>query len=222
MSLAWRVIRLAISDFVDDILWLVLLNILWCLAAVTVLGMPLASAGMAWVAAEIGEGKVIGWRTFVDGVRRYWKQAYAWGLLNLVVGGLIGVNLIFYLSQDGAWSTVALVLFVAAGLWWIGTQFYFFPFLMHQEPPSIKTAYRNGLVLMLSRPALSLVVFFLVLVLAAISAYLLFPLFLLFFALISVLANRAVIETIKFQREKDETEEERNKKRSIQDRRPWQ
>jgi len=204
MNLAWRVIKRSISDFLDDILWLAALNILWCLAAVTVVGLPLASAGLAWVAAEISEGKVIGWRTFVEGARRFWKQAYLWGLFNLVVGALIVMNLVFYLSQPESWTVVPLMLFGAVGLWWIGTQFYFFPFLTHQEKPEIRTAYRNGLVLMLSHPSLSLVMFIVVVVLTVISYLLLFPLFLFYFALLSIFANRAVVEAVRAQQEAEE------------------
>jgi uncharacterized membrane protein YesL len=209
MSLAWRVIKRSFSDFIDDILWLVVFNIVWCLAAVTVVALPLASAGLAWVAAEIGEGKVIGWRTFVEGVRRFWKQAYVWGLLNLVVGVLVVMNLVFYLGREESWATVPLMLFGALGLWWIGTQFYFFPFLVHQDPPALKTAYRNGLVLMLSQPLVSLTVFLVVAVLTAASYLLLFPMFLFYFVFLSLLANRAVIESIKAQREAEEAAAER-------------
>jgi uncharacterized membrane protein YesL len=212
MRLAWRVIRLSISDFLDDILWLILFNILLCLAAVTVVALPLVSAGLAWVTAEIGEGKVIGWRTFVAGVRRYWKPAYIWGLMNLVVGGLVAANLFFYLGQEVSWGTIPLMLFAAVGLWWMGMQFYFFPFLVHQETPSIKTAYRNSLVLMLSQPALSTSMFVLVMILTAISYFLVFPLFLLLFTLISVLSNRAVIETVKSQEEAEQERQEAAKK----------
>lgn len=201
MTLAWRVIKRSISDFLDDILWLAALNVLWCLAAVTVVGLPLASAGLAWVAAEIGEGKVIGWRTFVEGARRYWKQAYLWGLFNLVVGVLIAMNLVFYLGQSETWTMVPLILFGAVGLWWVGTQFYFFPFLTHQEKPAVRTAYRNGLVLMLSHPGLSLAMFLVVAILTVISYLLLFPMFLFYFALLSIFANRAVIEAVRAQQE---------------------
>jgi uncharacterized membrane protein YesL len=222
MNLTWRVIKLFFSDFIDEILWLALFNIIWCLAAVTVVAFPLASAGMAWVAAEIGEGKVIGLRTFVAGVRRYWKQAYLWGIINLVVIVLIGMNVVFYLNQQESWSTIALMLFGALGLWWLGTQFYFFPFLVHQDPPAIKTAYRNSLVLMLSQPALGVAMFLLAAVLAVLSYMLVFPLLLFFFSLMAVLSNRAVIETIKIQQEREEAAKEKQEQAqigSIKDRR---
>ncbi len=211
MSLAWRVVRRSISDFMDEILWLVLLNILWCLSAVTVIGAPLVSAGMAWVAAEIGEGKVLHWSTFTTGVRRYWKQSYIWAVLNVVVAGLVGMNLTFYSGRFEAWTVAPFMLFVMLGLWWAGMQFYFFPFLTHQENPSLRTAYRNSIVLMLSQPGLSIAMFILVIILAAVSYFFLFPLFLFFFALLSVLSNRAVIETIAYQAELAEAEEEKRR-----------
>jgi len=211
MSLAWRVIRHSISDFADEILWLVLLNILWCIAAVTVIGAPLVSAGMAWIAAEIGEGKVLRWNTFITGVRRYWKQAYLWALVNVIVATLVAMNLAFYSGRSESWSMVPLFLFGALGLWWAGMQFYFFPFLTHQEIPSLRMAYRNSIVLMLSQPGLSVAMFLTVVVLAALSYFFLFPLFLFFFALLSVLSNRAVIETIRYQAELAEAAEEKRR-----------
>ncbi|MGC8880431.1 MAG: hypothetical protein ACP5R2_14540 [Anaerolineae bacterium] len=221
MSLAWRVIRTSISDFADEILWLVLLNVLWCIAAVTVIGAPLVSAGMAWIAAEIGEGKVLRWSTFTTGIRRYWKQSYLWALINVIVAVLVGMNLAFYSGRSEPWSLVPLFLFGALGLWWAGMQFYFFPFLTHQESPSMRTAYRNGIVLMLSQPGLSIVMFLVVIILTAISYFFLFPFFLFFFALLSVLSNRAVIETIRYQTEQAEAaEEERQSKMPDQRWRP--
>lgn len=213
MSLAWRVIRTSISDFADEILWLVLLNVLWCIAAATVVGAPLVSAGMAWIVAEIGEGKVLRWNTFTTGIRRYWKQSYLWALINVLVAALVGMNLAFYSGRSESWALVPFFLFGALGLWWAGMQFYFFPFLTHQESPSMRMAYRNSLVLMLSQPGLSLIMFLLVLILAGISYFFLFPLFLFFFALLSVLSNRAVIETIRYEKEQAEAaEEERRSK----------
>jgi uncharacterized membrane protein YesL len=208
MNLAWRVIRTSISDFADEILWLVLLNVLWCIAAVTVIGAPLVSAGMAWVAAEIGEGKVLRWNTFTTGIRRYWKQSYLWALANVLVAALIGMNLAFYSGRSESWTLVPFFLFGALGLWWAGMQFYFFPFLTHQENPSLRMAYRNSIVLMLSQPGLSIVMFLVVIVLAALSYFFLFPLFLFFFALLSILSNRAVIETIRYQAEQAAAAEE--------------
>jgi uncharacterized membrane protein YesL len=208
MNLAWRVIRSSISDLADEILWLVLLNVLWCIAAVTVIGAPLVSAGMAWVAAEIGEGKVLRWNTFTTGIRRYWKQSYLWALANVLVAALIGMNLAFYSGRSESWTLVPFFLFGALGLWWAGMQFYFFPFLTHQENPSLRMAYRNSIVLMLSQPGLSIVMFLVVIVLAALSYFFLFPLFLFFFALLSILSNRAVIETIRYQAEQAAAAEE--------------
>lgn len=205
MGLVWRVVKLTVGDLVEEVFWLILLNILWCILAVLVLPMPFATAGLAWVAATIGEGKVVSLRTFIEGGRRLWKPAYLWGLANLVVAAIFWLNFAFYYNQPASWAAIARLLVVAVALWWVAMQFYTFPFLIVQEEPSLKMAYRNSMILMISQPVLAGAVF-LVVVLLSVVSYLLkmFPLVVLYFVLLSLLANRTVVETIKVQQEKEE------------------
>ncbi len=205
MGLVWRVVRLTVGDLVEEVFWLILLNILWCIMAVLVLPMPFATAGLAWVAATIGEGKVISLRTFIEGGRRLWKPAYLWGLANLVVGGIMWLNFAFYYNHPASWAAIARLLVVAVALWWVAIQFYTFPFLVVQEEPSLKMAYRNSMILIISQPVLAGAVFVVVLLLSAVSYLLkMFPLVVLYFVLLALLANRTVVETIKVQKEKEE------------------
>src|SRR5512135_1035005 len=90
--LALRVVKLAFLDLLEEMFWLILFNLLLAVLGLLILPLPLMVAGLAWVASEIGQGKAIGWRTFVDGARRYWKPAYLWGLLNVVTWLIIIIN----------------------------------------------------------------------------------------------------------------------------------
>ncbi len=204
MGLVWRVVRLTGGDLVEEVFWLILVNILWCILAVLVLPMPFATAGMAWVAATVGEGKVISLRTFIEGGRRLWKPAYLWGLVNLVVGGIVWLNFSFYYNHPAWWAAIARLLVVAVALWWVAMQFYTFPFLIVQEKPSLKMAYRNSMILIISQPVLTGAVFVVVVTLSVVSYLLkMFPLVVLYFVLLALLANRTVVESIKAQEEEE-------------------
>ncbi len=205
MGLVWRVVRLTVGDLVEEVFWLILVNILWCLLAVLVLPIPFATAGLAWVAATIGEGKVISLRTFIEGGRRLWKPAYLWGLANLGVGAIIWLNFAFYYNHPAQWAAIARLLVVAVALWWAAIQFYTFPFLVVQEEPSLKMAYRNSMILIISQPVLAAAVFVVVALLSVVSYLLkMFPLVVLYFVLLALLANRTVVETIKAQKKAEE------------------
>jgi uncharacterized membrane protein YesL len=222
MTLALRTVKLAFGDFFEEVFWLVAFNIVWCLALavgvlplvalgmvalpLTALGLaalPLATAGLTWLAAEIGQGKAIGWRTFVAGARRHWKSAYYWFLANLVAWGVIWLNVSFYGGQTAQWAAILLLVFVAVAIWWAGMQLYAFPFLFVQERPSLRMAYRNSIILLLSRPALTFTLLVVVAILLGLSFFLTFPAFFFLFALLAVLGNRAVIETIKLSQADD-------------------
>jgi hypothetical protein len=69
--------------------------------------------------------------------------------------------------------------------------------MIRQDVPSLKLAYRNGLVLLSARPLLTIVVILSVLGLLIISLLLTLPLLLFYFAFVALLTNRAVGEALK-------------------------
>lgn len=229
MTLAWRVVKKAFGDFIEEIFWLVAFNLVWCLAAVplvsiplilwgvaspwaalansvTIVALPLATAGLTWLAAEIGQGKAVGWRTFVAGARRFWRPAYYWFATNVVFWSIVLITILFWTGRPdpqlaaGLPSLAAIIVtvFIALAVWWTGMQLYVFPFLFVQEVTSLRLAYRNSAILLLSRPALTIVLMILIAIITAVSVFVnLFPFFFFYFALLFLLGNRAVIETIK-------------------------
>jgi uncharacterized membrane protein YesL len=197
MRLAWQIVKLTFLDFIEEMFLLFLFNVLWVLSAVLILPLPFATAGLAWAAAEIGEGKAINWRTFFQGGRRYWKPAYVWALVNLVVWLIISFNVNFYTQGNATWALLARSLIVSGTLIWALLQLYVFPLLIRQDEPSLKLAYRNALVLMARHPLVTLVVVLLGVALFALSLLLTLPLLALYFALIALLTNRAVAEILK-------------------------
>jgi uncharacterized membrane protein YesL len=198
--LALRVVKLAFLDLLEEFF---LFNLLLVLLGFLIIPLPLMAAGLAWVAAEIGQGKAIGWRTFVDGARRYWKPAYLWGLINAVTWFIIVINYNFYSNLDASWAIIPFWLLVSISLIWGAVQLYVLPLLILQEAPSLRLAYRNGLVLMASQPAVIILLLILIAALAIATFFLLILAFVVDFAFIALLANRAVLESVKAVKERE-------------------
>ena len=93
---------------------------------------------------------------FGPAVRRYAWVSYRWALLNAAAVVIFLVGFRFY----GAIGTIGVfiqVFFVTAGLLWIATQFYTWPFLLEQEDKRLRLALKNGLFLTLANPIYTLI-----------------------------------------------------------------
>ena len=204
MLASFRVAKLAFLDLWDEILMMVVFNLLWCVSWPLLPLLPFSTAGLAWTASMVGEGKAIRWRTFFDGGRRLLKPAYAWGVMSLMVWSLFFLNIWFYRSMDASWALYAEILFVGACFAFLLLQLYVFPFLIIQEQLSLREAFRNSLILAVMRPGLSVVVLLTTAVAVALSYFLVFPGFVFLGSFLALLGNRAVIETIKAEKAKEE------------------
>jgi uncharacterized membrane protein YesL len=203
MTSALRVVKLALMDLWDDILLLVVFNLIWCVSAVLIVPIPFASMGLATAAAAVGEGKVIKWRTFFEGGRRLLKPAYTWGVMSLMVWSLLLLNIFFYHTMAASWSIIPEMVFAMAALAFFLIQLYVPPFLIVQEAPSLREAYRNSLILFIMRPSLTIVVLVTSAVVVGLSYLLIFPIFVFLVAFLMLLGNRAVVETIKAEKNKE-------------------
>jgi uncharacterized membrane protein YesL len=197
VRLTWQVAKLAVLDFIEELFLLMLFNLLWVVGTLLVLPFPFATAGLAWVASEIGQGKAIHLRTFLDGGRRYWKPAYLWALTNLVVWTLLWFNISFYSGLTSVWSVLVRALMVSIAIVWGTVQLYVFPLLIRQEVPSLKLAWRNSLILLSLTPVLTIGVIILATILLVLSSAVALLLFVFYFAFLAVLTNRAVGEALK-------------------------
>ncbi len=197
MRPAWQTIKSAFVDFIDEVFLLALFNLLWVVSALLVLPFPFATAGLTWVAVQVGEGRAISWRTFFEGGRRYWKPAYLWALINLAAWSVTFFNISFYGRLNTTWSLLVRSVVFSMAIIWAVLQLYVFPLLIRQEVPSLRLAYRNGLILMSTWPLLTIIVLVLALILLVISSLLTLPLFLFYFAFVALLTNRAVEEALK-------------------------
>ena len=190
------VIGQALSDWWDDWVNLVVINLIWIVCWITVVLGPPATLGLYYVANRLAHGESVGPKGLLEGGRRYFLQSWLWMMLNLVVMAILVVNLTFYATLAASWADWLKAFFVLLGLAWLVIQFYALPYLMEQERKRLRVALSNGLFTALAAPGYTLAVAGFAALVVALSAGLVFPFFLGGPCLVAVLGSLAVRERL--------------------------
>jgi len=193
---ALRVAGRTLRDWYYSMLGLAIVSLVWAVCAVTVVLLAPATAGLYAVTNSAAHGTGSQLSEFVEGTRRYLWVSVRWLLLNVVVGVILAVNVVFYAGLPNTLSRVIFPTVVAASLLWLMVQFYTWPFLLEQEVPRLRTALRNGLFLTLGAPFYSLTLLVIVLIAIALSVATVLPLAIFISSFIALLGNHAVVERL--------------------------
>jgi hypothetical protein len=212
---ALQVLRFSLRDFWDEFVWLAMLNLLWSLTIVLpfvppflmanaslplalvaslllALPLPIVSGGLAFVTNQVSRGKVVGWGVFVTGVRRYWAKSLLVAAINLVVLILILANVQFYGSiLQGAWTNIALSVWLVVGIYWLLTQIFWFPMILELETEKVLLALRNALLMVIVTPGFSITLGAVMLVLVVLCVGLSVPAMVIMGSLLLLIANHA-------------------------------
>jgi uncharacterized membrane protein YesL len=192
MGTIWGIIKQSAADFWDEFLYLMIFNAVWLLGSLLVLPWPYLTFALFFTAHEIGQGKAIKFSTFFMGAVPFWKQAYIWGVINLLTVFILWFNLNFYANFGTGWAAIVQIIFLAMIVLWVVLQIVALPMYPRLEEPGFKTALRNAGILLGRYPHVALVLIMIVALFVNISS--LFPLFAFFGAgaFTAILANRAV------------------------------
>lgn len=192
----FKVVGQALRDWWDDWPIMVVVNLLFALAWLTIVLGPPATFGLYYVTHHLARGQSLGPRGLIEGGRRYFLQSWLWFLLNLIVAAVLGANYFFYASLTPAWADYLKAVFVLLGLAWLVVQFFALPFFITQQEKRVGLALRNGLSAALAAPGYSLVVAGAAGLATALSIGTVAMLFLGFPCLVAALGSRAVSERL--------------------------
>lgn len=177
---------------------LAITNLLWLVFTIPLVTAAPAAAGLYYATNQLAHQNLVTWRTFFAGFRTHFWLGWRWGLSNLLVLTVLGVNFWFYGQVQTSWADwVRGICLGLMGLWSL-LQLYTFPLLLEQEDRRMRTAVRNSLVFFIRRPGFSISLSLFLVLAAVVSTLLLQPFWLLLTAsLCAYLANRAAIYLIK-------------------------
>lgn len=184
-------------DWYDAWLDMTLIGMLWLVAQITIILGPAATFGVYYVTSSmIRSGESLGVKGMIEGSRKYFLKALAWGAMNWIVAAVTVVNFIFYLNVDSPLGYIARVMIVVLSLLWMMTQFYTVPFVLAQEQENLFLALRNGFYLTLATLPYTIGLMIIVVLIIALSAVLILPAFLGVPMLIAVMGTRALYDRL--------------------------
>jgi hypothetical protein len=121
-----------------------------------------ACLGLHTIARELARGRGAAFGEQWPAFRAYWRVGVRAWLIGAAVTAVLALNVVFYAAQvtnpGSRLHAVAAPLFLIWALlllFWLGTHLYVAPLLLAQVEPRALLAYRNAVVLMLSRPVAS-------------------------------------------------------------------
>ncbi|HSL28687.1 MAG TPA: DUF624 domain-containing protein [Anaerolineales bacterium] len=196
--MAVRVLGLAFRDLWQELWTILIVNLLFLFANVLILPGPPATLALFYYGNRIAHGETATERDFLQAIRSYWKPAWRWGLINLLVIGLLTGDyyLIERLIPNPEAAALIRGLYVTLMITWLVIQLFTPPFLFEQEQPSVRQALRNAVVFIRKNLLFSLTLA-LLLALSLILGILAFMLTLAFGGtLVAFASNHAVLQEL--------------------------
>jgi uncharacterized membrane protein YesL len=214
----FRIIGKSAVAFYDELFFYMLFGLINLLCWILIIPGPVALAGVYTISQRAVRSKGVTWPLIWDGIKEYGLRSLLLFLISLVVYGVIGINLWFYLNAEvspfpasvAVWTTPIFIFF---GVIWTGVVFYAQSLLMELENPKMTLVLRNSLFLTLLRPLQTLGL--LVVALASLALSIVLPVLLIvwpgFVSCLALTAARTMIteltESAKATEEEEEAEE---------------
>lgn len=175
MEADFRLVWKALTNAYDDGWKLVLVNLAWFVLSLPVITLPVTMAGLTYFTHEMVHGESVGWKDFFVGIRKYFWPSMRYLLLNLFIFFL----LLFYFLNIGkilpGAASFILGLILVLFLIWLLFMPFVFALMVQQEKPSLRSGLRNGLVMWLKWPGVTIIAVMLVYFLVGISSIFLLP-----------------------------------------------
>jgi uncharacterized membrane protein YesL len=194
MNSAKDYVRTVLDTIRYDFGELMVSNILWLLLCLPIITIPPAFAGLYYSTSKLAQQETSSRKTFFEGFRKYFRSSYYWFFLNLIVVGLLFINIEFSIQfPEVMWLQFFRRVYLVSLSVWMLLQIYTFPLLIHQEKPRLLLALRNSVILWSKHILFSLLLSFIIILLLVINLYL-YPLwFIITASLITYLANLGVV-----------------------------
>ncbi len=190
-----RVIGLSIRDFYEEMFLFVPLNLVWWLAAVLVIPLAPATAGLCYLGYRIAHEQRVDSSFFKEAFKDFFWPSLKVGILNVVILITFVVNLWFYVQING-WPRLISIIWIYGLILWAAAQLYLFPLLFEQKEPRALMTVRNAAVLVLAQPLFTLGVSVLALILTIICLVLPVLLVLVWPGLMALIGTRALASVL--------------------------
>lgn len=180
MLRTFRLLWSTLGDYYYEILPFTAVNLMWiiCLFGLPLLGgaavralpvppmllvflaslicIPPSFAGLFYAARQYADGANIGPRDFLIGVRTLFWRAWQLALADLIVGGLVVANFVFYVTRTTPVLKLIALPWLYVIIFWLMLQPFLFGLLVYQRDRRLLTTARNAALLVLANLGTSL------------------------------------------------------------------
>jgi uncharacterized membrane protein YesL len=196
MNSALKILGLSFRDVWQELWTILIVHILFLLGMILIIPAPPAMLALFSYGNRIAHGETANERDFLEAMRKYWKPAWRWGLMNLLTIGVLAGDyyLIGNMAGDSSRAYLIQGFYITLLAGWALLQLFALPFLFEQKQPSVLQAQRNAAVF-IRRNLILVLVLTLLLVLSLTAGTLAFMLTFVFGgALLAFASNHAVLE----------------------------
>jgi len=148
MSAAVKILGLSFQDVWQELWTIFIVHLIFLLGNLLILTGPPVTLALFFYGNRIAHGEAANERDFLEAIRKYWSPAWRWGLINVLVIGVLTGDYYFIGKLAGNSNHSYLIqgfyLTMLAG--WMLLQLFTLPFLFEQKQPSVVQALRNGTV----------------------------------------------------------------------------
>lgn len=156
MGKAFTVFGRAIACWWKEFFLLLGLNIAWLALQLPLVTGPPATAALYAVARMVVDGEIISWEDIRKAARSMLWPAWKWGVVNLLVLGVLAINFLAYSDRVGLpWSALRTI-WGSVAVAWMAVNLFYWPFWLAQEERSMRTTLRNSALFLMKNPSFGL------------------------------------------------------------------
>jgi len=198
MHAALKTLGLAFRDVWQELWTILIVHLLFLLGNILIVAGPPVTLALFFYGNRIAHGEVANERDFLQAIRDYWKPAWRWGFMNLLVLGLLigDYYLTGVLINNPNTAHLIQGLYITLLSSWVLLQIFSLPFLFEQKQPSVVQALRNSAIF-IRKNLIFVLTLMLLLVLSLMLGTLAFMLTFAFGgAFVAFASNHAVLEDL--------------------------
>lgn len=199
-----RLLGRATQVWWQDWISILILSSVWLLLQLPLVTGPPATAMLYAMMGESRDGLYWGpaeaWAAF----RRLFWPAWRWALVNLLVTGVVAVNLLTYTAQAGSLWLLLRLLWIGGLSLWLLVNLFYWPFYLVQEDQRLRNTFANSARFLLLHPLAALLLGIVCLVVLAVSLLTVLPVVLGTVGWVALVAVVAVQQSLAQARAREE------------------
>lgn len=194
--MAFKIVGMAFRDVWQELWTILIVHLLFLLGNILILTGPPVTLALFFYGNRIAHGEVANERDFLDAVRQYWRPAWRWGFVNLIVIGLLVGDYLLLGRMNIDPNTMQFIqgLYLTLLAFWSLLQLFALPFLFEQNQPVVFQALRNATVFIRKNLKFVFVLVFLLLISLTLGTFAFMLTFAFGGAFLAFAGNHAVLE----------------------------